>query len=626
MKALQGVFRVIVLGLCCGAAVAQQQQTPTLPIPPSESKGTVIFSRDADTTTEAVRAAKPETLSPLTITDSQRDSIAFVAYKMDFHLVLADSALWSHAEITLRNVGTEPLETIALQISSALKWENIRLREGDALLTLSFQQQAMDTDADHTGKATEARIVLKHPLAAGSTVQIDAIYSGKLLRSATRLEQVGAPQQQAEQAEWDVVGADFTGLRGFGNVLWFPVAARAVFLGEGATLFEASGEGRLRDSAASVSLRLTVEYNGPAPSAAIFCGKYELLTATSQGADLPASNAPGVATAEFTLPNLGFRTLSLFLVQAPLVIDTNGRMLAATWQENVVPPYQRAAGRVDPLVTEWLGRATQPLVLLDLPANSNQPFEDGALLAVAMHDSSPETLAPQMVHALALSRLAGQLPWMTEGVAQFMDLLWKEQTEGRGAAIAQMQQRSVALALMDSGRPAQTLVAAHDELFYRVKAADVLWMLRDMVGDEPLQRALQQYRKPASSAAGPLGFEAVLERLTGTSLKWFFDDWVLNDKGLPDLSIVSVAPRPVGNGKSNLVAIEVANEGGAVADVPVTVRSGALVKSERLRIAGNSRATVRILFEGTPEEISVNDGSVPEQRTSIHNRKISGGL
>ena len=622
-RSIAAGWLVSVMGVM--VACAQQPASPQAGAPDSP-KGTVLFSRDSADGAVATTQNKREPGAPIAITDLQRDAIAFAEYKLDVHLVPAESAIWTHAELTLRNGAKEPLKAIALQISSALKWESVRLRQGDSLLPLDFSQQPVETDADHTGKANEARIVLREPVAAGATVHIDTIYSGRIERSADRLERIGAPFVQAQRADWDTVSADFTGLRGFGNVLWFPVATHAVFLGEGATLFEAAGRTRVRDAAASVRLRLTVEYTGTAPTAAIFCGKYELLTATSEGADLPASNAPGVATAEFSLPSLGFRTLSLFLVQAPLVIDANGRMLAATWQENVVPAYQRAASRVDPLVTEWLGPAAQPLVVLDLPENASQPFSDASLLAVAMRDRSPESLAPELVHALSLSRLVSHQAWMSEGVALFLDLLWTERTEGRGAAIAQMQQRSVALALLDSGTPAQSLIDAHDELFFRVKAADVLWMLRDIVGDEPLQRALQQYRKASAGTNRAVDFEAVLERTTGTSLSWFFQDWVLNDKGLPDLSIVSVAPRAVGNGKGTLLAVEVANDGGAVAEVPVTVRSGSLVKTDRLRIAGNSRATVRILFEGAPEEITVNDGSVPEQRASIHSRKISGGL
>ena len=36
---------------------------------------------------------------------------------------------------------------------------------------------------------------------------------------------------------WDAVASDGTAVRGFGNVLWYPVASRPVFLGDGVHQF-----------------------------------------------------------------------------------------------------------------------------------------------------------------------------------------------------------------------------------------------------------------------------------------------------------------------------------------------------------------------------------------------------
>jgi hypothetical protein len=71
-----------------------------------------------------------------------------------------------------------------------------------------------------------------------------------------------------------------------------------------------------------------------------------------------------------------------------------------------------------------------------------------------------------------------------------------------------------------------------------------------------------------------------------------------------------------------LVAIEVRNDGDAAAEVPVTVRSGSLTTTERLRIAGRSSASIRIVFESTPDEVIVNDGSVPEMGAMTHVKKL----
>jgi hypothetical protein len=140
-----------------------------------------------------------------------------------------------------------------------------------------------------------------------------------------------------------------------------------------------------------------------------------------------------------------------------------------------------------------------------------------------------------------------------------------------------------------------------------------------------LKQALKAYRTDKLDG-DPKEFQRVLERTSKRELGWFFDDWVYHDRGLPDLTIVSVSPRAfdkiADKGAGWLVAVEVKNDGGAAADVPVTVRSGTLTATQRLRIPGRSSASTRIVFEGTPEEVLVNDGSVPEVAASVHTKQI----
>jgi hypothetical protein len=151
-------------------------------------------------------------------------------------------------------------------------------------------------------------------------------------------------------------------------------------------------------------------------------------------------------------------------------------------------------------------------------------------------------------------------------------------------------------------------------------------MLRSLVGDPALKHALQEYRNASADDEDPMAFERVVEASSKRDLRWFFNDWVYRDRGLPDLSIVDVTPRQLdaqGNKAANwLVAVDVRNDGDAAADVPVTVRSGQLTITERLRIPGRSDASTRILFAGTPEEVIVNDGSVPEMTASSHTKQI----
>jgi hypothetical protein len=41
-----------------------------------------------------------------------------------------------------------------------------------------------------------------------------------------------------------------------------------------------------------------------------------------------------------------------------------------------------------------------------------------------------------------------------------------------------------------------------------------------------------------------------------------------------------------------------------------------------VRVAAHSDAATRIVFQGTPDEVEVNDGSVPELQSSEHVEKV----
>jgi hypothetical protein len=176
----------------------------------------------------------------------------------------------------------------------------------------------------------------------------------------------------------------------------------------------------------------------------------------------------------------------------------------------------------------------------------------------------------------------------------------------------------------------QPLISAYDELYFRRKAAAVWWMLRDIAGEQPLQIALSTWRtqQPRKDSAEEQAhaLEALLEKTSGKDLSWFFNDWVLRDRGLAALSIVDVVPREMpagtGHGKGWLVAVTVHNAGAAEVEVPLVIRSGAFSTTRRIRIAGNSNTTERVVTENPPSEVVVNDGSVPESGPSVHTRDV----
>ncbi len=345
---------VVRCGLCLlvsgQLAFGQADQAPKEEQAP---KGTVLFSSDQDATQKAKKEASPEQQAEVRVTDAERASLTFTAYNLDVHLVPAKSRLAVHATFTVRNSGTAPLEKLAFQVSSSLSWESFALQRMDQVKQLVFVQHVVDTDADHTGKAQEAVVTLPEPLAAGASAELTAFYSGEVEGSANRLERIGAPVEQAASADWDKITPDRTALRGFGNVLWYPTAAAPVFLGDGAKLFQAVGRTKLQQAAATIRLRLTIEYVGDPPDAAYFCGRREPLVAVSENVNAPVAESQGVATAEFSEQLLGFRVPSLFVTDRAATATDGDLIVAVTDHYDALPNYSAAALKVQPLLKEW---------------------------------------------------------------------------------------------------------------------------------------------------------------------------------------------------------------------------------------------------------------------------------
>jgi hypothetical protein len=87
------------------------------------------------------------------------------------------------------------------------------------------------------------------------------------------------------------------------------------------------------------------------------------------------------------------------------------------------------------------------------------------------------------------------------------------------------------------------------------------------------------------------------------------------------LSIASVFPSQAEAGNW-LVAVNVANSGYASAEVPVTVRSDSNSVTQRLLVPARGKAVQRLLIQGKPIEVQVNDGTIPETEASVHLTKF----
>src|SRR5271170_5367246 len=382
-------------------------------------------------------------------TAEERDSLSFLAYDLDIHLTPRQESVAVRARMTVRNDGEKPLKRIALQLSSTLKWERIRADGGEA----KFAQHPIDSDADHTGSLNEALVTLPRELAPKEELRIEVFYSGQIPLNAERLERIGAPDLAAEKSDWDRVSADFIGLRGFGNVVWYPVSAPPVMLGDGAKLFAEIGRQKQRQQQARVNMTVTSEYSAdePAPNLAVLDGQVVPVVQTAA----PENSYPGVVTATLPDTTLGFSTPSLFLLNRQNVDGHGVQIYAAPEDLGSAQSYVTAVNLVTPIVQQWLGTTPKtPLTVVGLPDPGDVAAEEGSVFFTGFKASpDPKDLENVMVHSLAHAYFHSPRVWLNEGVAQFLGSLWVEQIDGRQTALEALAASRGALALAEPGAP-----------------------------------------------------------------------------------------------------------------------------------------------------------------------------
>lgn len=582
----------------------QHTQTPTYP-------GQTVFSRSRQSASNVQNTTSTSNVPKAT--DEERSAVSITSYDLNLHLTPRDQSISAEAHLTLRNNSAEPLHEIALQLSSSLHFEGIATKG----IPLTYAQRTIASDVDHTGKLTEADILLPAPLAPGGNMTIQLFYSGKIPVSAQRLEAIGTPHTVAVASDWDRISEGFTGLRGFGNVVWYPVSSVPASMGQGNRLFEEIAKQKQIERNTTVTMLVTVEYFNQPPNVAVLDGR---VVPVSAPVSVPTTSFPGVVTIALPKQTIGFKQLSLVLARRQVTQKNDLAIYARDDDATDVSAWTQAATQVTPLLQRWLGpKPTTPLAIVDLPESDDAPAQLGAALLTPLAQAPSADLATPLIHALAHAWFQSPRGWLDEGVPSFMVTLWIESTMGRHAALEYLGSRRGALAIAEPASPGvstgEPLITAWDPVYLRTKAAYVLWMLRHLAGDQALQAALQQYVPEKDTYLRY--FENLLEQTSGKDLHWFFKDWVYQDPGLPELSVVNAYPNKVSLGQT-LVAVDIVNHGFAAADVPVTLFSTATKVTDYVHVPANSEVTHRIEIMGTPTKVQVNDGTVPEVGAGIH--------
>jgi len=292
-----------------------------------------------------------------------------------------------------------------------------------------------------------------------------------------------------------------------------------------------------------------------------------------------------------------------------------------------VQDYELAANLAVPFVTGWFGAPKSKTQLIDLPDSEAAPFESGNAMLLSLSRSDSRLFQLNAVHQLTHAAFRSTRPWIYEGLAHFAQAAYREQQNGRPAALDFMGLHRAALvdaekalaAEQKSDLQSETLINTSGEEFYRSKSMFVWWMLRDIVGEETLKKALGKYNPEQDN--DPSYIQHLIEMQGKRDLQWFFDDWVYHERGIPDFRVKSAYPR-VMSGAVYVVTVTVENLGDAGAEVPVTMRLERGEITKRMEVRGKSTASIRIEVPSTPREVVVNDGSVPESNLANNSFKL----
>jgi hypothetical protein len=536
-----------------------------------------------------------------------RNALTFTAYDLNIRIEPEQQRMGVRGRITLRNDSGAPQRVAVLQISSSLDWRSMQAG-GKPLQLVS---QPYTSDIDHTGNLSEAIVTLPQPAAPKATVDLDVGYEGTIPLDTTRLKRIGVPEDEAKHSDWDQISPSFAAVRGVGHVVWYPVAMDSASLSEGSSVFETIGQWKARQTATTMRVNLCTVTSGQAPTALM----NERMIGGPSGSFGGIGDGQSTSCTEHVFNPLGV-TVPSFDVGFFGYLDKPCLSIYYTRpHKSQADNYSALVDKVAPFMQNWFGQPRHPTKVVELPDAAAAPFESGTTLLTSFGPDTKLaeiTLAHQIAHSMFISPRA----WADEGVPHFAQALWREHASGRQAALDYMGLHRTALAdaekLTRSSNTTdllKSLINSADEEFYRSKAMFVWWMLRDMIGDPALKRALSAYN-PEDDKVAPY-IERLVTAESKRDLSWFFEDWLYNDRGLPDLHVVSAYPRALGSG-SFMTTVTVENLGNAGAEVPVTVNMQGGEVTQRLQIKHNASASIRIETPSAPLAIVVNDGSVPE--------------
>ena len=550
----------------------------------------------------------------------ERQAFTFTKYDLDVRVEPEQQRLGVRGKITLRNDSQSAQKNLSLQISSTLHWSSVQF-EGKPS---EFTSHLYTSDIDHTGALTEAIVTLPRAIAPGQAIGLEIGYEGVIPQDATRLTRIGVPADVAKHSDWDQISRSFTGVRGIGYVVWYPIVTDAANLSEGDSLLEEVGRWKQRASQAEMKLKLSYSGANSTGVPHLFCnGTGGRQTQEEMGRSYLVQMDCSFIPLSASVP--------LFLIGNFEALDQPAVNISFLPEHKTgADSYALAVEETAPLLSKWFGdhkeRPELKAEVIELPDPEAAPFESGTLLLMPL-TVKDSALLLSAIHHLTHVSFPSPRTWIYDGLAHYAQLAFLQERGGRPAVLNYLRSHRESLlgsekqtATEGGDKPAEhSLINSADDFYVQAKAMNVWWMLRDIVGETALHAAMHNYK--AADDKDAYYMQKLIEAQVHRDLAWLFNDWVYRDRGLPDFHIVSVYPRQLLSG-GYMLTVMVENLGEAVAEVPVTAHTGGKESFARLIVPGKSKASVRIQTATMPQEITVNDGSVPESDISNNSYKI----
>jgi Aminopeptidase N len=227
---------------------------------------------------------------------------------------------------------------------------------------------------------------------------------------------------------------------------------------------------------------------------------------------------------------------------------------------------------------------------------------------VAGDRRNPRTLAHEVAHQWFGNRVSVRNwshIWLNEGFATYAAALWREQVAGRAAYAAVMHDLDTHDFTGSVYIPDSTAVARMFTHTTFNKGAWVLHMLRHVMGDSAFFATLREWvRDNDARAVTTDDFRRTCETAYGSSLEWFFDEWVYGE-GRPAYTI-AWRTSPVRSGHDVMVSIT-QTQRGHLFRMPLDLRLTTVAGDTTVVIRDSTRLqTAHFLLPAAPTRVTLD--------------------